>query len=682
MRDLVSGKTEREDCAISNVWSQCLLDQIRVETARVRYYRETEVSQPSSPTQTHVADEAASTDRVAVLENDLKQTKKTYGTVFTKLIKKVKTLEKTIKSNKARRRAQFVVSDDEEEDSFNQGRKISKIDEDLDISLVQQMIHHDAQSQGRKEYDLEPTFEFTAPEEVYTAEPDISTANVPVSTVGAEVSTAAESLVYIRRSAAKRKYKGKAIVEESEPIQTKTKIQQKQERLGTFKPEEWDNMQAQIETDEELAYMLQAQEREGYSKADKAKLLHMGSHTLQQLRRYSFDEIKVLFEATVNRVNTFTLMESDTVLKVVAESSKGSAEEDINITLTVVTNTSSSNFCASSTNYLEYFLQSSPAVLSPSVVLIQSMKTLIPNISTANVPVSTASAEVSTAAESLVYISRKRLGFEEAQRLQEQFDEEERQRIASVHKEASTFKPKEWDNMQAQIKADEELDHRLQAQEREGYSEADKAKLLHMGSHTLQQLRGYSFDEIKVLFEATMKRVNTFTPMKSDDTVPKVVAGSSKRSAEEELGEESSKRQKIGVDQTGLIESIDKESALQTKYPIIDWEVYTEDSRKYWKIIRVGDHTKRLFEPDTDDLLELQRYMHDPLTWRLYDTCGVHHVSIETRLDIFMLVEKDYPMTRGLPMLMLVNKLQVDQHSEMAYELLRKIFILANRPRH
>ncbi|GKE12814.1 hypothetical protein Tco_1416365 [Tanacetum coccineum] len=39
---------------------------------------------------------------------------------------------------------------------------------------------------------------------------------------------------------------------------------------------------------------------------------------------------------------------------------------------------------------------------------------------------------------------------------------------------------------------------------------------------------------------------------------------------------------------------------------------------------------KRLFEPDTDDLLELQRCMHDPLTWRLYDTCGVHHVSTET----------------------------------------------------
>ncbi|GKE12815.1 hypothetical protein Tco_1416366 [Tanacetum coccineum] len=148
------------------------------------------------------------------------------------------------------------------------------------------------------------------------------------------------------------------------------------------------------------------------------------------------------------------------------------------------------------------------------------------------------------------------------------------------------------------IEADEELAHRLQAQEREGYSKANKAKLLvelinerkrqitqqraqqrrnrpltqaqqrsymcnyikHMGSHTLQQLRGYSFDEIKVLFEAIVKRVNTFTPMESDDKVPKFVTGSSKRSAEEELGEETSKRQKIGEGLEPAEESKDKES--------------------------------------------------------------------------------------------------------------------------
>nr|GEU72597.1 hypothetical protein [Tanacetum cinerariifolium] len=91
---------------------------------------------------------------------------------------------------------------------------------------------------------------------------------------------------------------------------------------------------------------------------------------------------------------------------------------------------------------------------------------------------------------------------------------------------------------------------------------------------------------------------------------------------------------------------------------------------------------KRLFEPDNDDIIwKLQRYMHDPLVWRLYDTCGVHHVSTERRDDIFMLVEKEYPLTQGLMIVMMANKLQMDQSSKMANELIRKIFILANRPR-
>ncbi|GJV98039.1 hypothetical protein Tco_1549616 [Tanacetum coccineum] len=225
-----------------------------------------------------------------------------------------------------------------------------------------------------------------------------------------------------------------------------------------------------------------------------------------------------------------------------------------------------------------------------------------------------------------------------------------------------------------------------------------------MGSHTLQQLKKLSFDEVKELFETTIKRVNTFTPMESNDTVLKVVAGSSKRDAEQELNQESSKRRKIGEGLEPAEESRDELSqeqlqqlmiivlegmnveALQTKYPIINWEVYTEDSKKYWKIIKVGNHKevelKRLFKPDDNDILgKLQRYMHVPLKWRLYDTCVVHYVSLERGHDIFMLVEKDYPLTRSLMTLMLSNKLQVDEYSVMEDELLRKIFILANRPR-
>ncbi|GJX33369.1 hypothetical protein Tco_0243224 [Tanacetum coccineum] len=206
-----------------------------------------------------------------------------------------------------------------------------------------------------------------------------------------------------------------------------------------------------------------------------------------------------------------------------------------------------------------------------------------------------------------------------------------------------------------------------------------------MGSHTLQQLRGYSFDEIKVLFEVTVKTVNTFTPIESDDIVPKVVAGSSKRSAEEELGEESSKRQKIGERSKPAEESKDKGSD-----ELSQEQLQQDDLVKLWSLVHERFNStkptedkerelwvelKRLFElVDDDELWKSQRYMHDPLTWRLYNTCGVHHVSTERRYDIFMLVEKDYPLTRGLMTLMLCNKLQVDQHSEMADKLLRKIF--------
>nr|GEX38571.1 hypothetical protein [Tanacetum cinerariifolium] len=82
-------------------------------------------------------------DRVVTLETDLKQTKKVYGAAYTKLIMKVKKLEKTVKTSQARRRAKIVVSDDEEdlEDPSKQGRKIDEIDQDPDISLIQ----HDAE---------------------------------------------------------------------------------------------------------------------------------------------------------------------------------------------------------------------------------------------------------------------------------------------------------------------------------------------------------------------------------------------------------------------------------------------------------------------------------------------------------------------------------------------------------
>ncbi|GJR19325.1 hypothetical protein Tco_0967852 [Tanacetum coccineum] len=72
-----------------------------------------------------------------------------------------------------------------------------------------------------------------------------------------------------------------------------------------------------------------------------------------------------------------------------------------------------------------------------------------PDISTPNVPVSTASVEAKlkeaepVQKKTKLQLEQERLGLEEALRLKEQLDEEERQRIAKVHEEASTSNAEE-----------------------------------------------------------------------------------------------------------------------------------------------------------------------------------------------------------------------------------------------
>ncbi|GJT96886.1 hypothetical protein Tco_1092404 [Tanacetum coccineum] len=53
----------------------------------------------------------------------------------------------------------------------------------------------------------------------------------------------------------------------------------------------------------------------------------------------------------------------------------------------------------------------------------------------------------------------------------------------------------------------------------------------------------------------------------------------------------------------------------------------------------------------------------------------------EKGIDIYMLVEKEYPLSRGTLTLMLVAKLMVEQDNEMSRELLKKIFMQAERLR-
>ncbi|GJR63410.1 hypothetical protein Tco_1505572 [Tanacetum coccineum] len=59
----------------------------------------------------------------------------------------------------------------------------------------------------------------------------------------------------------------------------------------------------------------------------------------------------------------------------------------------------------------------------------------------------------------------------------------------------------------------------------------------------------------------------------------------------------------------------------------------------------------------------------------------VHHVSSIRGHGIYILTEKDYPLSTAVMGLMLSRRLQVEEDSQMARDLVMKIFIEANKPR-
>nr|GEZ09686.1 hypothetical protein [Tanacetum cinerariifolium] len=98
---------------------------------------------------------------------------------------------------------------------------------------------------------------------------------------------------------------------------------------------------------------------------------------------------------------------------------------------------------------------------------------------------------------------------------------------------------------------------------------------------------------------------------------------------------------------------------------------------------------KRLFKPDFEDQLWTyhQAFMHDPLDWKLYDTCGVHHMSTKDQ-EIFMLVEKDYPLRKGLATVMIIQDEELikasspvmssDSHATITYTSMSSYEVIVN----
>ncbi|GKA57602.1 hypothetical protein Tco_0756790 [Tanacetum coccineum] len=163
-----------------------------------------------------------------------------------------------------------------------------------------------------------------------------------------------------------------------------------------------------------------------------------------------------------------------------------------------------------------------------------------------------------------------------------------------------------WDDVQAMMDADYELAAKLQAEEQGEISIEERSKLFvelmnerkkHFARLRAEEQRRKPLTKAQKRNQMSNYLKNmagyTLQQLRGDRAVSELAAGSSKRDAEEELDQESSKRQKTGESSELAEEPRDKEAdelsqeelqqmmiivpeqgmnveSLQTKYPIID----------------------------------------------------------------------------------------------------------------
>ncbi|GJZ42253.1 hypothetical protein Tco_0589139 [Tanacetum coccineum] len=262
----------------------------------------------------------------------------------------------------------------------------------------------------------------------------------------------------------------------------------------------------------------------------------------------------------------------------------------------------------------------------------------------------------------------------------------------------------EMDNIQAIIEADEQLAARVQAEEQELYSIEEKSRLL---VEMIAERKRF-FAAQRAVEQRSKPPTKTQMRNRMKKSSKKKAGGSRKKTlakkrAGEKQSKESSKRQKMKDDAEkeelrahldiipGDDVAISVES-LATKYPIVDWKIHIlSEDKMYYEIIKANGSTKSykifiemlddfdrqdgdlitVFEPSKDDEVWKAQQDYTLISWRLFDSCGIHVLLMDTGIAIHMLVEKTYPLTQEMLSRMLSRKLEVDNESEMAFELLR-----------
>ncbi|GJT23473.1 hypothetical protein Tco_0893410 [Tanacetum coccineum] len=283
-----------------------------------------------------------------------------------------------------------------------------------------------------------------------------------------------------------------------------------------------------------------------------------------------------------------------------------------------------------------------------------------------------------------------------------EFDEEERfaREKAEKEKEVNIALIETWDDTQVKINANHQLAEKMQAQEQEELSIKEKATLFqqllekrrkHFAAKRAEEKRNKPPTKAQQRKIIAFKKVNTFEDFRTE-----LVEGKEKREGTE-LIQGIIKKQKVEEDkETAKLKQLmkiipDEEEVaiyaipLAVKSPsIVGWKIHKEGRKSYYQIMRadgksqigrlgfnLGD-LKTMFEPHVEDKVLRNQQDYKVLDWKLYDSCGVHSLRMQ-HMQIYILVEKKYPLAPLTLSMMLEKKLMIDYESEMAYQLLKFI---------
>nr|GEZ40750.1 hypothetical protein [Tanacetum cinerariifolium] len=225
-----------------------------------------------------------------------------------------------------------------------------------------------------------------------------------------------------------------------------------------------------------------------------------------------------------------------------------------------------------------------------------------------------------------------------------------------------------------------------------------------------KDFKGMTLEEIKENFDSLWKQIHDFIPIGSKEEAErfkrkgiryeqesvKKLKTSEEVKASEEVLEEKVKE----MMQLVLIEEIIRLGGSSASYQFfVDLlkHLDREDLNQLWTLVKeslnirpassdkemkLWVELKRLYEPDVEDQLwtHTQNMTHALVEWKMYDSCVVHHVTSKDN-EIFMLIEKDYPLRKGPAIVMICYKLQVENYYQMGSDLILKIHKIENRLR-